>query len=95
MDFASLESKLTQTLQAFDKLNLENFLSSTERKFNDLVSGIQTIESKLLNTSAHKPVSSVCDIDVLVKELKTLKKNLSSKTATDKELLVSKENQNE
>ena len=93
MDFASLESKLTQTLQAFDKLNLENFLSSTERKFNDLVSRIQTIESKLLNTSAHKPVSSACDIDVLVKELKTLKKDLSSKTATDKELLVSKENQ--
>ena len=93
MDFASLESKLTQTLQAFDKLNLENFLSSTEREFNDLVSRIQTIESKLLNTSAHKPVSSVCDTDVLVKELKTLKKDLSSKTATDKELLVSKENQ--
>ena len=79
MDFASLESKLTQTLQAFEKLNLENFLCSTERKFNDLVSHIQTIESKLLNTSAHKPVSSACDIDVLVKELKTLKKDLLAK----------------
>ena len=94
MDFANLESKLTQTLQTFDKLNLENFLSVTEAKYNDLLCRMQAMESKLPNLSNCKLMSSSSDVDSLLQELKIFNEEMSKdKSDADKKLLVSKDKQ--
>ena len=94
MDFANLESKLTQTLKIFDKLNLENFLSITEAKYNDLHCRMQAMESKLSNLSNCKLMNGSIDVDSLLIELKTFNEEMSKdNSVSNKKLLDSKDKQ--
>ena len=77
MDFANLESKLTQTLQIFDKLNLDNFLSITEAKYNNLHCRMQAMEPKLPNLSNCKLMNCSTVVDSLLTELKTFNEDNS------------------
>ena len=94
MDFANLESKLTQTLQIFDKLNLEDFLSVTEAKYNNLHCCMQAMESKLPNLSNCKLMNGSIDVDSLLIELKTFNEEMSEdNSVANKKLLDSKDKQ--
>ena len=92
MDFANSESKLIQTLQTFGKLNLENFLSVTEAKYNDLHCRMQAVESKVPNLPNCKLMNGSIDVDSLLNELKIFDKEMTKdKSVADKKLLDSKD----
>ena len=92
---ANLESKLTETLQTLDKVNFENFLSSTETKYGELLKRMSKLETeikKINNKNLEKSINSVDEGNLIEKIQKIVKDSLNS-FVVDKDLLDSKDKQ--
>ena len=92
---ANLESKLTEILQTLDKVNFENFLSSTETKYSELLKRMSKLETeikKINNKNLEKSNNSVDEGNLIEKIQKIVKDSLNS-FVVDKDLLDSKDKQ--